>query len=79
MITPAETRVLRLIAEHGNPVRVEPASKALSWTWQINGVPKSGPVDSLIRKGVLQVAKDKTQAILSARGREVFNQLREAA
>ena len=38
MNTHAETRVLRLIAEHGNPVRVEPASKALSWTWQINGV-----------------------------------------
>ncbi len=76
MITPAETRVFHLIAETGKAVRVEPKSKAYSWTWQINGTPKSGPVDSLIRKGVLTVTGDKSKAILSAKGRDI---LRRAA
>lgn len=76
MITAAETRVLHLIATHGKAVRVDPKGPAYSWTWRIAGEPKSGPVDSLIRKGVLTVTKDKSSAILSQKGKEI---MREAA
>jgi hypothetical protein len=69
MITPAESRVLNLIAAHGKAKRVEPKGPAYSWTWQIAGTPKSGPVDSLIRKGFVQVTKDRSQAILSEKGK----------
>lgn len=77
MLSEAQLRALRLIAEHGKAERHEPVSRAASWTWRINGKPMSGLVDRLLHPiKALELTEDRTTAVLSPKGRAI---LKEAA
>lgn len=78
-LTPAESRILSLIAQYGQTER--DLSKPY-YVWTLQGQARkamSRPVDSLINKGFLQLSSDKSTATLSAKGRDAIYQLREAA
>ena len=77
MLSDAQLRTLRLVAEHGKAIRVEPKTKATLWTWQIDGKPMSGTVDRLLHPiKALELSADKSTATLSPKGRAI---LKEAA
>lgn len=75
-ITPAEARVLDLIHTTGPAHRVHPGHSA--YCWHVNGRPMSGPVDGLIRKGMLSLTEDKSQARISPRGRTIVQERKAA-
>lgn len=78
-LTPAESRILSLIADIGKAER--DLSKPY-YVWTLQGQARkamSRPVDSLLNKGFLQLSSDKSTATLSAKGRGIIEQLREAA
>jgi hypothetical protein len=73
-LTDSMRRCLILLDQYGEALRVWSGSHGYQWSWRINGIPVTRPVDRCILAGLVRV-ETPDRVILSPRGRLVLDNL----
>ena len=77
-LTASMRRCLILLDRYGEALRVWSGSRSYQWSWRINGIAVTRPVDRCIRAGFLDLAS-RDRVVLSPLGQRVMRDVKPAA